>query len=164
LLVVSLRPVTQLQKLCVIYNWTECLFLVQLFNLSAAEIEQLKWLNKSSRTSFYMTWYFTKPRNVLCALHSWNCEYRLRGLPSHYSTKQGILKGKYHCTVDLLFDWFGISCMTTDNFCFYLQNRIIQTSQTGGQLYSDISPFSIPCTKFNYLLTMTNKDEHPENH
>jgi hypothetical protein len=24
--------------------------------------------------------------------------------------------GNYHCTVDLLFDWFGISCMTTDNF------------------------------------------------
>jgi hypothetical protein len=23
--------------------------------------------------------------------------------------------GKYHCTIDLLFDWFGISCMTTDN-------------------------------------------------
>jgi hypothetical protein len=36
-----------------------------------------------------------------------------------------------HCTVDLLFDWFGISCMTTDNFCFYLQKRLIQTSQTG---------------------------------
>jgi hypothetical protein len=43
------------------------------------------------------------------------------------------LRGKYHCTVDLLFDWFGISCMTTNNFCFYLQNRLIQTSQTGGQ-------------------------------
>ncbi len=53
-------------------------------------------------------------------------------------------QGKYHCTVDLLFDWFGISCMTTDNFCFYLQNRLIQTSQTGGQRYSDTSPFSIP--------------------
>jgi hypothetical protein len=39
--------------------------------------------------------------------------------------------GKYHCTVDLLFDWFGISFMPTDNFCFYLQNRLIQTSQTG---------------------------------
>jgi hypothetical protein len=36
--------------------------------------------------------------------------------------------GKYQCTVDLLFDRFGISCMTTDNFCFYLQNRVIQTS------------------------------------
>jgi hypothetical protein len=34
--------------------------------------------------------------------------------------------------------------MTTDNFCFYLQNRLIQTSQTGGQCYSDTSPFSIP--------------------
>ncbi len=45
----------------------------------------------------------------------------------------------------LLFDWFGISCMTTDNFCFYLQNRLIQTSQTGGQKYSDTSSFSIPC-------------------
>ncbi len=38
-------------------------------------------------------------------------------------------------TVDLLFDWFGISCMTTDKFCFYLQNRLIQTGQTGGQQY-----------------------------
>jgi len=41
-------------------------------------------------------------------------------------------------------DWFGISCMTTDNFCFYLQNRLFQTNQTGGQRYSDTSPFSIP--------------------
>jgi hypothetical protein len=30
--------------------------------------------------------------------------------------------------------------MTTDNICYYLQNRIIQTSQTGGQQYSDTSP------------------------
>jgi hypothetical protein len=36
--------------------------------------------------------------------------------------------------------------MITDNFCFYLQNRLIQTGQTGGQLYSDTSPFSIPWT------------------
>ncbi len=57
---------------------------------------------------------------------------------------QGILKG-YNYTIDLLFDWFGISCMSTDNFCFYLQNRPIQTSQTGGQWYSVTSPFSIPC-------------------
>ncbi len=54
--------------------------------------------------------------------------------------------GKYHCTIDLLFDWFGISCMPTDNVCFYLQNRVIQISQTRGQQYSDTSPFSIPWT------------------
>jgi hypothetical protein len=40
--------------------------------------------------------------------------------------------------------------MTTDNFCFYLQNRLIQTSQTGGQWYSDTSPFSIPLSILNF--------------
>jgi len=49
--------------------------------------------------------------------------------------------GTYYCTIDLLFE---IGCMTTDNFCFYVQNRLIQTSQTGGQWYNDTSPFSIP--------------------
>jgi len=34
--------------------------------------------------------------------------------------------------------------MPIDYFCVYLQNRLIQTSQTGGQWYSDTSPFSIP--------------------
>ena len=53
-------------------------------------------------------------------------------------------RGKYHCTIDLQFDWFGISCMTTDNFCFYLQNRLIQTGQTGGQWYTDTSPLVFP--------------------
>ncbi len=30
--------------------------------------------------------------------------------------------------------------------CFYLQNGLTQTSQTGGEQYSDTSPFSIPWT------------------
>ncbi len=42
------------------------------------------------------------------------------------------------------FDWFGIGCMTTEIFCIYLQNRLIQTSQAGGQWYCDTPPFSIP--------------------
>jgi hypothetical protein len=53
--------------------------------------------------------------------------------------------GSITVPIDLLFDWFGISCMATDNFCFYLKTGLIQTSQTGGQQYSDTSPFSIPC-------------------
>ncbi len=69
---------------------------------------------------------------------------------------QGILKGKFHCTIDLLFDWFVISCMTTDKFCFYLQNRLFQTSQTGGRWYNDTSPFSIPC-----LSRWNHKDPNP---
>ena len=54
----------------------------------------------------------------------------------------GNTKGGSITNVDLLFDWFGISCMINDN-CFYLLNRLIQTSQTGGQWYNDTSPFSI---------------------
>jgi hypothetical protein len=46
--------------------------------------------------------------------------------------------------------------MTTDNFCFYLQNRLIQTSQTGGQWYNDTSYFSIPwLLKNNWSLRLT---------
>jgi hypothetical protein len=57
---------------------------------------------------------------------------------------QGILKGEVSLYTDLLFDWFVISCITTDNFGFYLQNRLIQTSQIGRLWYSDTPPFSIP--------------------
>jgi hypothetical protein len=28
---------------------------------------------------------------------------------------QGILKEKYHCTIDLLFDWFGLVCFANKN-------------------------------------------------
>jgi hypothetical protein len=46
--------------------------------------------------------------------------------------------------------------MTTDNFYFYLQNRLVQTSQTGGQWYSDTSPFSIPCFSIHaFVATFT---------
>jgi hypothetical protein len=44
-----------------------------------------------------------------------------------------------------------MSMMTTENFCFYLQNRLIQISQTGGQQYSHTSPFSIPWLSFSEL-------------
>ncbi len=47
--------------------------------------------------------------------------------------------------------------MTIDNFCIYLQNRLIQTSYTGGQWYSDTSPFSIPCTNQSTILRKKNQ-------
>jgi hypothetical protein len=66
--------------------------------------------------------------------------------------KQGILNGKYHCTIGFQFDWFGIRYVTNENSCFYLQNRIIQTSQTGCEWYNDTSPFSIPWLQYQLLL------------
>jgi len=65
----------------------------------------------------------------------------------NYKTRQGILKGKYHCTVDLLFDWFGLVCFANKNKNCPLSYSWFQTSQTGGQWYSDTSPFSIPWTR-----------------
>jgi len=58
---------------------------------------------------------------------------------------QGILKGKYHCTIELLFDWFILVCFTNKNKNCQWSYSWFQTSQAGGQRYSDASPFSIPC-------------------
>ncbi len=44
--------------------------------------------------------------------------------------------------------------MTTDIFCFYLHNRLIQTSQTGRQQYSDTSLFSIPWYNYSEVHSM----------
>ncbi len=33
-----------------------------------------------------------------------------------------------------------------------MQNRLIQTTQTGGQQYSDTSPFSIPCLGYRVCI------------
>jgi hypothetical protein len=35
-----------------------------------------------------------------------------------------------------------------------LQNRLIQTAQTGGQWYSDTSPLSIPCRDYNAVFVI----------
>jgi hypothetical protein len=55
--------------------------------------------------------------------------------------------------------------MSTDNFCFYLQNRLIQTSQTGGQWYCDTSPLVFPGIALKVLPTdrQTNDGELTRN-
>ncbi len=49
-------------------------------------------------------------------------------------------RGKYHCTVDLLFYWFGLVCFANKNKNCQLSYSWFQTSQIGGQRYSDTSP------------------------
>jgi len=58
-----------------------------------------------------------------------------------------ILKGEASLPLTSCLTAFGISCVTTDNL--FLQNRLIQNSQTGGQWYSDTSPISIPWLNFS---------------
>jgi hypothetical protein len=44
----------------------------------------------------------------------------------------------------LLFDLFGLACFANQNKNCQLSYSRFETSQTGGQLFSDTSPFGIP--------------------
>ena len=44
---------------------------------------------------------------------------------------------------DLLFDWFGFSCFVDLNYQQIYVFGQIQTSQIGGQPYSDSSPYEV---------------------
>ena len=52
-------------------------------------------------------------------------------------------KGKYHCSADLLFDPLGFGQTSKSVYSFNSKNSWIQTSQTGGQPYIDISPYKL---------------------
>ncbi len=68
-------------------------------------------------------------------------------------------RGKYHCTIDLLFDWFGLACFANKNKYCQLSISWFQTSQTGGQRYSDTSHFSVPCLSPSCLLLDYEREE-----
>ncbi len=80
----------------------------------------------------------------------------LKLIQNYSNFYQGILKGKYHFTIDLLFDWFGLVCFANKNKNCQLPYIWFQTSETGGQQHSDTSPLSIPCF---YSLTHVCNDE-----
>jgi hypothetical protein len=86
------------------------------------------------------------------------CDYYIN---SHFT--QRLHAGTNTNTYTLSIDWFGISCMTTNNLCFCLQSSPIQTSQTGGQWYSDTSLFSIPCS-LSPSLSLTHTLTHTHIH
>ncbi len=43
------------------------------------------------------------------------CKWILKAAVWKLQPSQGILKGKYHCTIDLLFDWFGLVSFANKN-------------------------------------------------
>ncbi len=49
--------------------------------------------------------------------------------------------------------------MTTNNFCFYLQNRLIQTNQTGVKWYNDTPPLVFPGETISDRDTSGNKTQ-----
>ncbi len=73
--------------------------------------------------------------------------------PQVVFTTREYKRGKYHCTIDLLFDWFRLVCFANKNKNCQSSYSWFQTSQTGGQWYSDISPFSVPCHNASLFVT-----------
>jgi hypothetical protein len=71
--------------------------------------------------------------------------------------------GKYHCTVDLLLDLFGLVCFLNKNENCQLSYSWTQTSQTGGQQYSDTSPFSVPWTDYDPHMMIVMSDACTKN-
>jgi hypothetical protein len=58
---------------------------------------------------------------------------------------QGIIKGKYHCTIDLLFDWFGLVCFENKykNFSSHTADSKPVKQEVNGTVI--LPSFSIPC-------------------
>ncbi len=115
-----------------------------LSNLSDKKISYLSDVNVISFFCF-ITHTLGKWANVL--IHPFQPSLIFKGKDRRILlglVNQGILKGKYPCTVDLLFDWFGLICFANKNKNCQLSYSWFQTSQNGGQRYSDSSPFRIP--------------------
>jgi hypothetical protein len=60
---------------------------------------------------------------------------------------QGILKGKFHCTVDLLFDWFGLVCFAKK----IVSSHTADSKPVKQEVNGDTSPFSVPCCTINII-------------
>ena len=71
----------------------------------------------------------------------WQCDQMLRLKVAQFI--------EHTPTADLLFDWFGFSCFAVLNYQQSYWFGQTQTSQTGGQLYSDTSPYK--AIKFSLL-------------
>jgi hypothetical protein len=62
------------------------------------------------------------------------------------------LKGKYHCTVDLLFDLLGLVCFANKNkkivSCHTADSKPVKQEVDGTVI---LPPFSIPCLTHHYV-------------
>jgi len=77
--------------------------------------------------------------------------------PQRYKRKQGILKGEVSLHHWPPFYWFGLVCFANkNNKNGKLSYSWFQTSQTGGQQYSDTSPLSIPWRIHRLLIMITS--------
>ncbi len=91
-------------------------FLKQKKNIPFSICQKAAQGAKANIIDYYDSFYYLPLARILKAFVYWQSLL----LHGQCQKGQGILKGEDHCTIDLLFVWLGISCLTTANFCFYL--------------------------------------------
>ncbi len=88
----------------------------------------------------------TSGRGTLDTSRTWLGSLKERDNKCTRSLSQGILKGgKYHCTIDLLFDWFGLACLANTNKNYQLSYSWLIPNQSNRRWTVQwYLPFSIP--------------------
>ncbi len=101
----------------------------------------LKWFNIKLKPSIYATLWGVNLRHYRCITQRFWLRLRSHCCPKKfYDIGQGTLKGEVllYCWPPVWLVWNQLYDNWTFSFLF-----AIQTGQTGGQLYSDTSPFSV---------------------
>ena len=72
-----------------------------------------------------------------------DCKATMIALEDLLENTHLLCKGKYNCTADLLFDSFGFKQSSEFVFIQHKEISLIKTNKTGGQLYSNTSPYKV---------------------
>ncbi len=110
-----------------------------------AQLFDAAWESNLGQCSVYLFWFlwFLSIKKINISKYISNATWT----PVHNDGISKAKGGKYHCTIDLLFDLFGLVCFANKNKNRQLSYSWFQRGQTGSQWYSNTSPFSIPWRK-----------------
>ncbi len=117
---------------------SECLNKVYFFSVIMMSVFMLSVFYGERQNSVFLLFQKQVYNQAIKVPDTWSYD------PNAYVLQQGILQGEVSLYRWPLFDWFELVCFANKNKNCQLSYSWFQTSQTGGQQYSDISPFSIP--------------------
>ncbi len=137
----------------------------------ARSVYKIQNMMKNPRVECYWTFFCAKD----VSKEWWNCESFLVSNKELFisSSARLIIAGQWKlsaCTyirpgntkggsITVLFYWFWLVCFANKTKNCQLSYRWFQTSQMGGQQYSDTSPFSIPWSDHSFHTILENRQQ-----
>ena len=135
---------------------------------------KMKWIKTSNICSFLMMGKSNRVSSVKnasnqkCQSHGHTKKYTLK-LKHRWGdwlgrlSREHLLNRNYHCTADLLFILFVFRCIAYGELIQFKLFGQIQTSQTGGEPYSDTSPIVNVLCSWWYKTFFWRKSRSPQN-